>query len=214
MELGCTTHTCVDKTKPRNFRTSLHFTSLWQGLWRELSFSKSCDPVPHTGPSWVLPLKSHTPSWRRRCQSPTRHSSDASLCGSLGPVVKPNTQLLSTWMLWLTTDQTDKVDDFFQKSIIYGFGQFGWTKSFQKIFGHGVRQVATVLNKHFDLRPGLFWKFCSNSHEEVFGLWARKKLLRWTKSFHKILGARQVASSKQKHLGLGPGYQLKKILFQ
>ena len=113
-----------------------------------------------------------------------------------------------------TTDQTDKVDDFFQKSIVYGFGQFGWTKSFQKIFGHGVRQVATVLNKHLDLRPGLFWKFCSNSHEEVFGLWARKKLLRWTKSFHKIfaLGARQVASSKQKHLGLGPGYQLKNFV--
>ena len=53
-----------------------------------------------------------------------------------------------------TTDQTDKVDDFFQKSIIYGFGQFGWTKSFQKIFGHGVRQVATVLNKYLDLRAG------------------------------------------------------------
>ena len=63
---------------------------------------ENCDPVAHIGPSWVLPLKSHTPSWRRRCLSPTRYSSDVSLCGRLGPVVKPNTQLLSTWMLWFS----------------------------------------------------------------------------------------------------------------
>ena len=56
MELGCTTHTCMGKTKPRNFRT---------------------------------------------------------------------------------TDQTDKVDDFFQKSIIYGFGQFGWTNISKHIWTWG-----------------------------------------------------------------------------
>ena len=134
MELGCTTHTCMDKTKPRNFRT---------------------------------------------------------------------------------TDQTDKVDDFFQKSIIYGFGQFGWTKSFQKIFGHGVRQVATVLNKHLDLRPGLFWKFCFNSHEEVFGLWARKNCCDGQNHFIKYLhlGPDRLQVLNKSTWAWGQGTNLK-ILFQ
>ena len=129
MELGCTTHTWMDKTTPRNFRTT------------------------------------------------DQH-------------------------------QNYKVEDFFQKSIIYGFGQFGWTKSFQKIFGHGVRQVATVLNKylnlgtglptwkfvsiilnkHLDLGPGLpTGKFCSNNYEEVFGLWARKNYCDGQNHFIKYL---------------------------